>query len=535
MYHKQNSSYSLLQIGESARMYRNPFRFRRGGVGGDPRKQQQQLPKHQQQSQRRLQQQERGILSTLMTMDRKRTCPGSKVVVLVMMRWMDVMFLLVVAIGVWRMATRSHAPPNHNNPHLLSLHDMTIGSSSLIVQDGNENNILSNGSLRFRGTRACAQSSKPKQTDGGTLSTTSETMTCQAHFPLDIIQAVDSSSSVDKGYCLRTMLLGCQRTGSAVTTNTSTTTCNFHKRNHAALLNPLLFDGAEHPGGNIGQMIVLSDGINEMGNMVAEDVVKHLPGLVLDPFRRYAKAYSKIKSKILPHAFEAMDRKLYEEHQSLWNKASASALIILQYTSTVFLASAGNSIGFLARWNPQSGQAEILQSATPDLESERKRIQESGGMVQQADATSSQSKSNGQLMVYVKDDPAAGGIAASRAIGAGRFKLKAGVTASPVVQELNLSQLQQQSQTSRRDANNPMEPTDHFFVVAASSPVLKVWNEQELADRIGTALFSSDTRLNDQVNKILRQVSEHLLNRMEPQKSEFVYPDQLTLVASKIL
>ena len=503
-------------------MYRN---LRRGGGGGGGEQRKQQLPHHQQQ-------QQQGPLSPVRSsLERKKRC-SRRVIIPTVLRWVDLIFLLVVAIGIWRMASREH----HYNP--LVLPDLAlVESSSSSNVNNRERTSAGDGSVPFSGTHACAKYdwSTLRKASGGNNPTTTK-HTCQVHFPLDIMST--KTPLCKEEFCVRTFL-GCE--SSSFVANSSSlkaTLCgsNRKKRNYAALLRPLSFDGTAKAQNNqptIGQLIVLSDGNDERGNMLAEDVVIHLPGQVLDPFRRYAKAYSKIESKMLPHAFEATDRKLYEVHGELWNNAGASALIILQYQSTVFLALAGNTVGFVAYWD--GNRAEIVQNvlpSNPNSPAERKRIQLSGGIVAK-DPTTHVSK------VYLKNDPNAEGIVTSRVIGNGHWKLKAGVTASPVIHEVNLVDWFQQQQQHRMDEDKQQQQQQklqqNFFVVAASHEILNYFSEQSLADKIGEALFSSHVTLDDQMKEIIKEISEKWSRRTIEQDWKTRYLDQMTLVASAVV
>ncbi|KAL7579503.1 hypothetical protein ACA910_007880 [Epithemia clementina (nom. ined.)] len=537
----------------------------------------------------------------------------------VVMRWMDIIFVMIVVIVVWKIATREFSSLSNNSMHNPS-HFLLIQQQELIVdspsasrsqqqqqQHGNaggsaNGNIISaHGSAIFRGTHACDAkyhswiNKKPvvvsaEEADLSLLSSKSTATVCQVYFPLEITTSTAITAETaniapcSEEFCVRTLLQGCEEETRAESALPSKTNLCANqpppkKRNHAALLRPLAFDGIEkqlrgnrdspHNNNNnqhhqnIGQMIVLSDGINELGNMLAEEVVMQLPGLVLDPFRRYAKAYTKIKTKILTHAFESMDRKLYEEHRGLWNNAGASTLVILQYQSTVFLASAGNSVGFLAHWDEQLGHAEIIQSAfanRPDSPLEFQRIQESAGGVVKDDLD--QNTGENQPMVFLKHDISAGGIPTSRVIGCGRWKLRnAGITAAPfITDEVDLTewrnkrvaQNQGNDKTNSNQAQHPPQSSStttttdssFLFMVAASNQMLRFLSEQTLADKIGEALFSSYiVSLDDQIKDILQEASEkwprttimamdHDVRRDE---GGAVYLDQLTLVATKVI
>jgi len=387
----------------------------------------------------------------------------------------------------------------------------------------------------FQSTHACA-------------ATQDEKAPCKIHFPVSMNEEEPSTRvECNPDFCLRQQ---------------NHPRSNEFKRDHGALLRPLLFDGKQpdrkKPLNNTmstpGQLLVLADGLSgsdEEGNNVAEIVSRHLPLFLLEPFHRYAKPFSKIH-KIISHAFEAMDRSLYEQQRQLWKNAGATALIIMQHGQRLFLASAGTNVGFLARYDSEIGQAIIVkrvQPHTPDASGENRRISKLGGIVGKqkpvsrdnnmllyesgssgdAKATNGAADSDNDVFrVFLAGDSKDEGIPSARVIGGGRWKFK-GVVSVPTIEEVDLSKLLYKEAPEK----------NQFFLVAASDGLLNqkpkdpnglYAAEQDLASRLGKVLYDDSldrgVSLEQEISAILRESASSDLQKTN---------DDRTLMVTKVM
>jgi len=248
------------------------------------------------------------------------------------------------------------------------------------------------------------------------------------------------------------------------------------------------------------RLLGVFDGHGNRGEVVSQYAVDHLPSLLLSKLHRFSSLnetrISQEMETILIETFVELDQTA-PPHAAITGGCTAS--ILLQMGYQVYIANAGDSRSFVARYSISSSslekRVEILYATRedkPHLPEEKQRILDMGGQVYIPPPHKVGSSSR---VVYVdEEDGGTHGLAMSRSIGdwaAG----KVGFIPNPIVDRLDLRDyLQVVSDNATSVDGDEMAATVdvHIFAFSATDGLLDYVTEQEIADMVGSSLYQED-------------------------------------------
>jgi serine/threonine protein phosphatase PrpC len=191
---------------------------------------------------------------------------------------------------------------------------------------------------------------------------------------------------------------------------------------------------------------------------------------------------------LLKEVFIAVDKSATQAS----NSGGCTVSVALQLGPKLFVANAGDSVTLVAAHRPHRGwnkTVEIVYASRkdqPDLPEERTRIEQAGGQVQ----IPKYAWEGSSRVIY--KDPSGNdvGLAMSRSIGDWDAP---GVTAEPIVDVLDLPTLAASVSATKNkfDCDNfDFVPSDvNFFVVSATDGLMDFSSKQDVANKIGVAIF----------------------------------------------
>jgi serine/threonine protein phosphatase PrpC len=279
-------------------------------------------------------------------------------------------------------------------------------------------------------------------------------------------------------------------------------------------------------------MVGLFDGHAAEGHVTAEAALFYMPRLLLLNLERAQQAFvlsPAVVQKVLTTTFLQVD----QGHRIQQVQAGGStAVVVLQMGPTVYLASAGDSTAFVARYRRPSksnnnnnsnsssnsslkGKVVILETARrhkPADIDERARVVAHGGTV----------------WIPPDDRPQTSrvvignyGLAMSRCLGDLVGKPSGVLTAQPTIRTLDLLD------------HHVKEEEDEFFVVVASDGVVDFMPNQHVAEQVAASLYetsgSTTPSLAQTCHSLIQESSGLWHTAMQGN-----YRDDMTLVVSKL-
>jgi len=266
------------------------------------------------------------------------------------------------------------------------------------------------------------------------------------------------------------------------------------------LMSPLSLESSS----NNDLLILLADGHGERGHQSAEIVLLDLPFRILQNFLKMTPAPDLFKQTFLQTDQGTIQHVV---------NSGTTTIAVLVHDGKVYLASAGDSTAFVARWNGR--EATILAQAVkhkPAHPKERARIEANGGQVwlpPDEQGTSSR--------VIIRDERGnlEMALAMSRSLGDPDGKRLKVLTAEPDVVTVDLKQ---------------QEPNHHkFFVVVASDGVTDFLQLPQIANSLGKSLFGGGPSLATTCETIFQQAA----NKWRTM-SQGSYRDDMSLAVSQI-
>jgi serine/threonine protein phosphatase PrpC len=304
------------------------------------------------------------------------------------------------------------------------------------------------------------------------------------------------------------------------------------------VLSPIMLEqsmGGDDPSStSTGMLMVgLFDGHSEDGHLTAEAALDEIPRRLLANLEREQERSQsqypspEVVQEVLETTFLQVDSGSSIQKIKF---GGSTAIVALQMGPTVYLASAGDSTAFVARYrtspNSSKGEVVILSTARrhkPADPDERARVIAHGGTV------------------YIPPDPTQTsrvimgnyGLAMSRCFGDLLGKPSGVLTAQPTVRTLNLLDYHVEGESEYDDS--AAKDNDQFFVVVASDGVVDYMPIQHVAEQVAASLYETNT--SGSPSPSLAQTCHSLIQESSAlwhAALEGHYRDDMTLVVSKL-
>lgn len=263
---------------------------------------------------------------------------------------------------------------------------------------------------------------------------------------------------------------------------------------------------------NQDTLIFLADGHGPSGHVASEIAILDLPYILIN---KLAELDDPSSSEAVGTAITQSFLETDKGKISNIAHGGSTALLAFRFGNVVYLASAGDSIGVLAEWDPSTQQAKIVAQARrhkPADQEERKRIEAAGGIVLVKEGSTSR--------VVIRDwtDPTKvlSALAMSRCLGDISGKKMNVLTPKPTIMKVDLS--------DKKDKK--------LFLMVSSDGVTDVLSLKAVLQYLGSRHFCDDCSSDD-----LDEGGRHIIANAKAgwaSISSSGYRDDVTLLSTKL-
>ena len=280
----------------------------------------------------------------------------------------------------------------------------------------------------------------------------------------------------------------------------------------------------QFPGDEI--VVGIFDGHGDLGHATSHYVSSHLPGMMARTVGNKAKNDEVAIKQLLTDAFLQVDSEVDTSGAPLgdMSMSGSTAIVALRRGNRLYIANTGDSLAFVVSRDRPTGNTSIVYKTSkhkPDVPDERARVEAAGGKIYEPPAWSVGDSSR-VLSPLTREEEEAGafpiGLAMSRSIGDRELK-GLGVIADPTIDVVDIDSL-----TSKGDVD--------VFIVAATDGLYDHVSPEELASRIGKAIYDEPTALQllSTMEDLIMQASQAWLDFMRGE----VYRDDITIAVAEL-